>query len=817
MTNSTILRTFVLAVACALSTSALALADTPKTVNVVAGDLTDALETLAKQCGVDVIYPSSQLNGLKTEGVSGLLETKEAFQKLLKGTALVVKEEDGGSVLIMMPTKASTARTEAANLRVAQNKQASENPEAENSSSAPDSSAEESDSSRLQEVVVTAQKREERLINVPMSLFVVTEEDLQAQRIEGLDDLKRVVPGLAINTEGWQRRIYLRGIANISGSSSQVGTYLDEAAVVTAPDNNLDLRTLDLQRVEVLRGPQGTLFGEGSMGGTIRFITKDPRLDRFEGNTDISASFTERGDPSEKIQGVLNMPIVEGRLGLRVAASYEDQGGWIDQPAASKEDINGQEIAHVRAKLLWQPTEQFRVSAMSNFHHNNGSINLGGDRDGNWTQALGLLTQPELDDKYELHNLTLTYDFGRARLTSASTYTDQDHSNPHAGFCSQSSAPPRPCTGNYYNAYDFLTKVFNQELRLSSTGDGRLKWTVGGYYLDSKNSGSVDFFSGATDFRLSAESLGSNSSWAVFGDVSYRLTDRLELGTGLRYFEDDRVSDSPPSFLNGEPISTATHQQGTFSATSPKFYGSYAVTENARVYASIAKGFRSGGFNGLGRPPYDPEELWAYELGTKMSIAGGRVTAEAALFYSDYTGYQISGVVPDSPTGTGATTQNAGDVAIKGIDWAFGWQATDRLNLTFNGNYVDTEVVKMNLLRVRLIRGDPVPYVPDYAGTLSASYDLHWVGRPANIRLDYSRTGEAHLLDRSIGPWYHSESDVIDSLNFNASYQLSKSTSVGLFGQNILDERGLLLANSIIGRTPRPRPPTVGVNFRMDF
>jgi outer membrane receptor protein involved in Fe transport len=664
---------------------------------------------------------------------------------------------------------------------------------------------------------VTAQKREERLINVPMSVVVIGDEELQAHRIDNVDDLRLVVPGLAINTEGLQRRIFLRGIANISGSSSQVGTYIDEAAIVTAPDNNLDLRTLDLQRVEVLRGPQGTLFGEGSMGGTIRFITKDPRLDRFEGNTEVSASFTERGEPSEKVQGVVNVPIVDGRLGLRVAASLDNQGGWIDQPAASKKDINDQEIAHVRAKLLWQPTDSFKASAMTNFHHNNGSVNLGEDRNGNWTQVLGLTTRPELDDEYELHNLTLTYNLGGAQVISSSTYMDQDHSNPHVGFCSQSVAPPAPCVANYYNAYDFHTRVFNQELRLSSTGNSRLKWTVGGYYVDSDGSGAVDFFSGSVATRLTATTLSENSSWAVFGDGSFNLTDRLEFGAGVRYFEDERSSDSLPTALNGTPISAATHQEGKFDAVSPKFYGSYAVADNARVYASITKGFRSGGFNGLGRPPYDPEVLWSYELGTKLSAAEGRVTAETALFYSDYRGYQISGVVPDSPTGTGATTQNAGDVAIKGIDWSFGWRVTNQLNLAFNGNYVDTEVVKMNLLRVRLLRGDPVPYVPKYLATMSASYDFSWLGRPGDFRVDYSRTGKAYLKDRSIGPWYYSESDLIDSLNFNASYWLNPTMSVGVFGQNLLDERGYLLANSILGRTPHPRPRTAGIDFRWSF
>ena len=169
---------------------------------------------------------------------------------------------------------------------------------------------------QLTEIVVTAQKREERLMDVPISVVALSAEQLEERNIIGLDDLAMAVPGLSINSQGsYNRRLFLRGVANDTGSSL-IGIYLDEADVTSWAYTQLDLRSYDLERVEVLRGPQGTLYGDGSAGGTIRFITKNPQLDHFSMNADVAALFTENGAPGQRIEAMVNVPLIDNVLGV---------------------------------------------------------------------------------------------------------------------------------------------------------------------------------------------------------------------------------------------------------------------------------------------------------------------------------------------------------------------------------------------------------------------------------------------------------------------------------------------------------------------
>jgi iron complex outermembrane recepter protein len=192
----------------------------------------------------------------------------------------------------------------------------------------------------LDEIVVTAQKREERLGDIPMSIVAVGGDELDKRQITNIDDLAFAVPGLYNESTGWQRRISLQGVFNGSGLWPTIGMYLDEADVTTSIPDAISLNTFDLARVEVLKGPQGTLYGEGSEGGAIRFITKAPDLHAFEAISDTTALFTENGAPSQRINTVFNVPLVDNELGFRVAGLFDHEGGWINQPAADRKDIS---------------------------------------------------------------------------------------------------------------------------------------------------------------------------------------------------------------------------------------------------------------------------------------------------------------------------------------------------------------------------------------------------------------------------------------------------------------------------------------------
>lgn len=765
--------------------------------------LSQSVIAFSEQSGIQIVTAGEDLPRSQTPEVRGKLAISNALRKLLSGTHLRFKSVGEGTVALIdegSPSQSSAnlpGREEP--IRLAQSA----------ASSGVEKNASESQAVTLEEIVVTAQKREERAIDVPISITALSAEELKRRNVTDLSDLSFAVPGLAVETGGTNTRVLLRGISNVTGGLSLIGMYLDESSATSAGYSQLDLRTYDLERIEVLRGPQGTLYGEGSVGGTIRFITRDPQLDHFGVNADASTLFIEDGDSAEHVGAMLNMPLVENVLGVRIAGEYLHGGGWIDQPAAGRKDFNGQDLMNVRVKGLWRPLPQLAVNAMAVIHRNDESQNAGEDSDGDFTQALNLLTKPRVKNDYELYNLTFTYDFPGARLLATSTSIDQDIDTTNWTGRLQLLPPP----GTRSETYSALDKrpadIRTHELRLTSTGTTPWQWTLGGYYRHFRygEDAPENYFAffplppgdplpAPYAFQLSKVS----NSWALFGDSNYRLSERLTLGAGLRYFEDkqeDRIA----------------VLEGKFHTVNPRAYAQFKVTDSVNVYGSAAKGFRSGGFNLPGQPAYDPEKVWTYELGTKMSLADRSVSLELAAFYSDYSDYQIFGQAGTPPL---AVFSNAGNARIKGVDWGFLWR-TGAWTMSFNGSYVHSEFYKIDAASTSHLVGDPLDLFPKYSLTTSVQRDFSWSGRPGFARLDYSQRGRETYRNRGIGPWYYNKSDVINILNGNLGLQWSKRLSLNLFAQNLLNDRGFTAPLSIEDGSSRARPRAIGVGFDVSF
>ena len=673
----------------------------------------------------------------------------------------------------------------------------------------------------LEEIVVTAQKRVERLIDVPISIGVVTDAELQARNIFGLTDLAFAVPGVGIEQSGDERRIFMRGVSNYGGGNSAlIGMYLDEAGVTSNPLNQLDLRTYDLERVEVLRGPQGTLYGEGSAGGTIRFITRDPQLNQFSFSTTGTVAFTQSGAPSQRIEEVLNLPLVDDTLALRIAGEFDHEGGWIDQPAADRTNINAQDLTDVRIKALWKPMTELTVKAMGVIHRNNAGLGVGDDRDGNYTQVFNLTTTPRAKDNYSLGNLTLTYDFTGARLLSTASYIDQYKLMADYGAVEPETPPGTPADDFYNTGLLSKNKIASEELRLSSAGSGAWQWTLGGFYRHAQFDTDYEaiYFDvpGPPGSALPTPSPFDSSnlyqSWSAFADTCYRLADRLTLGLGVRYFDENQ------EYISGG--SQSTH----FHSTDPRVYLQYKLSNDANLYASAAKGFRSGGFNpDPSEAPYGPESVWTYELGTKMAPFQGQLTLNADVFYSNYTNYQTTGI-PPPPALDVDITSNAGSARIDGVEWDITWRPVNEWTLSFSGDYVHSYFYKINSIPIEIgipsspyTVGDPLDFFPKYQFTVSAQHNFSWNEKSGFVRLDYDAQGRSTYRNRSIGPWYFSESDLINLLNLNTNLQWSDSLSLGLFVQNLLNDRGYLDADAVEASAARPQPRTFGIRFNVAF
>lgn len=773
----------------------------------------DALRSIGRQTTMSILFEPKAVENLRAPALRGRLSPEEAIKRVLAGTKLVVEPTATNSVVVTLPQP--TSRTEqglstqsgaegssAAVLRLAQAESAQIKPapqarESASSQKATDAAAGDRASSPLEEIVVTANRREQRLVEVPMSIAAVTQAEMDQRGIASLLDLGRMVPGLVVSAAApGTSRIFLRGVTNPNNLTSQVGIYLDEIPLTGPSVAQFDVQFNDLERVEVLRGPQGTLYGQGSAGGTVRYITRKPDLEAASAELGVTGYATDGGDFSEKLNGVVNLPVIAGVLGLRLSGTLADIGGWVDQPDARRENINNQSLRNVRARALWQPHEDFAVDATVIIHRNDGDGTTNGtDENYDIFYPNGdPLTRQFFEDNYDLYNLTATYDFGAVQLLSSTSYNEADK----AGAGSRFTLPGPEILIN--DGFD--NRSFSQEIRLTSSDESKLKWVLGGFYTDDTVDRSLLlhlFDAGVPLVDVPLPSTDKSETYSVFGDANYAVTQRLTLGLGLRYFNDDRVSETPGLSLSG-----------SFSSVDPRFYLSYALSDRVSLYANVAKGFRSGGFLGdVGGSTFDPEKVWSYEIGTKGS--GGRMSWELSGYYGDYSDYQAFVLVNTVVGGVA----NAGDAEVKGVDWLLAYRATDNLTLQLNGNVNDGKLVTLEPGATANLKGDRLDFAHDYSVSASADYRFAWTDMPGFARVDYNQLGPSTFTERTVGI-VEVPTDTLRFLNARLGLGRGRWTAE-LFGQNLLGEDGQQEALAPLGLGNRPQPRTYGVTIRARF
>ncbi len=665
----------------------------------------------------------------------------------------------------------------------------------------------------LEEVIVTAQKREQKLIDVPVAITALSGTELEQRGLSSVQDISFAVPGLTMREDGpGSYTIFMRGLSNQYGSDALVGVYLDEAPLSLSGFDQLDSRVMDLQRVEVLKGPQGTLYGQGSVAGAIRYITNKPRLDAFEGKVDVSETFIDGGDTKETFTGVLNAPLVADKLAVRLAATLEQGGGWQDQPEAGIADGNDQDLMNVRAKVLWQISDQFAADAMVVVHRNESKLGLGYENPDR-TITIGVDRARVLipkDFEYDLYNLNLVYDFGAAQLLSATTYIDHHHQYPFSYIGGPETI--------YEGALEGTDKRFSrakqvtEELRLSSSGEQSWNWTVGAFYksLDDQLEALYDTQFGAFYFPEAYYlDRGTSESYALFADVGWNVTDRFEVGAGVRYFEEDQTT-----------FDGTLEESDTFDSVDPRVYASFKLAENLNLYASAAKGFRSGGFNRGELPNYEPESLWSYELGLKGQSASGTVGFEAAVYYSDYSDMLRRGLVlvPNAQPQFQQLTSNIGTVEVKGVEGGVTLRATEKLTLNATASYIDSEITEVNATDATNITGDPVDYVPELSYTLGAHYSFDLGALPAYLRVDYSYRDAVSYVDRSSFPAGNVPqfSDDIGLLDARLGLDWNQAW-FEIYGTNLTNQNKWIDPYHDWTNANRTRPRAIGVKVGYNF
>lgn len=618
------------------------------------------------------------------------------------------------------------------------------------------------DASMLDTVVVTANKRVENIRTVGSSISVIGGEQLESIHATQLTDYAGYVPGLQVTSNGTpgQTSVTMRGIATLS-SGSTVGYYLDETPLGSsgiyqnATLYALDLLPYDIQRVEVLRGPQGTLYGAGSMGGLLKYVSREPDLTEAEYRIGGGLSSVEGSDGiGNNIRFGANIPLSEDKLGLRISYTRNDLPGYIDNVVDGEEDINTGSQTSARASMLWRGDGvDITLTALHQGIDSDNNAIVALDPDSKKPEYADLSNEIYVDEPFskdiDLFSATIDWDLGWANLMSATGYSDTltkqrtDATLLYGEFTNLALGLPDP--GSSYLDYRLALEKFTQEFRLTSKSGGPFEWMVGVFYTkeDAENSqflalqeldGSplpppYDSMFGT----LANISIPSDyTETAFFANGSYRFNEWFKLDAGIRYASNDQ--DFTQSVTEGillplgDTSNSSSEDVFTWSL-SPQFQ----LSEDVMLYAKAATGYQPGGPNVLvtGLPPaVDSSTLTSYEIGLKSQFADNRVTFDVVAFRIDWEDIQVVSQV----NGVGGIV-NGGKAKSQGLELSTVFQATERLQLGFNGAYTDAEIsedfptiyIPSPPYMVELntgLEGDLMPYVPELSWAATADYSF---------------------------------------------------------------------------------------------
>jgi iron complex outermembrane receptor protein len=631
-------------------------------------------------------------------------------------------------------------------------------------------------------IIVTATKRASTVQDVPFSINAQTQEDIQRANANTIEDISRNVAGLAVQNLGpGQSQVSIRGVSagqivrDQPGVKEQVGIYLDES-VISLSLFTPDIDLFDLNRVETLRGPQGTLFGSGSVGGTVRYITNQPKLGRTEGLAEINFNHVHDGEMGGHVKGAINLPIGE-TAAVRAVAYATGYGGFIDAlgPAAGN-DVNGGSRVGGRLSFLWQPVDEFKITPRVVYQKVKAN---GFNRQEVFNLYLNEFTTPaheydkreqyllmreDFKDETLIADLTASYDFGPAELTSVTSYINRDilvsrDASALTHSVSVDIGGDLSITDTPSNLRDTTDlKTWTQEIRVASTGDGPFQWLLGGFYSDVERiyaqrlptpgyDAYLDDAVGAGTSAGAANGFGPDSPYnadlpydikqlAAFGEATYDFG-QFKLTAGARYydFEEERDFISGGFFSNGN---TNLGEKTSSNGISPRFIATWEPNRNLSVNVQAAKGFRLGGVNDpLNLPlcspadeaifgpfggPYDDETLWNYEAGVKYSK--GLVTANAAIFHTKIKDLQVS---LDAGSCSSRLVFNVPKAHTTGVEAEFAVSPLEGLDLSLAGSYVsaefDSTLGPEAVTTVTGIReGNRLPTVPKFQMAASASY-----------------------------------------------------------------------------------------------
>ena len=738
----------------------------------------------------------------------------------------------------------------------------------------------------LEEIIVTAEKREQALSDVPMAVAAFGQNTIEDRGYTNLESFFRQVPSVSLLDGGAQRKqVIIRGIAVDAGvrAGGLSSTYVDET-LVTGGSFALDPRMFDMERVEVLKGPQGTLYGGGSISGSVRYITNKPNTEEFQSNIAFDTSKTQGAKQGYSFDAMLNIPLIEGVLGFRAVAFSADNSGYYDNPYLGLTSQGQFDQTGSRLSLQWTPTDTFTAT---------GTYFVDETFQDGWYRATGddwaarnqsNRMQEVLTADAEILGLNLEWDVGWATITSATAMLDfYSYRKVDRSFLGIDDPVEGWDDARLAVLDDTWDDTISEELRIVSAPDqfGRFDWIAGIYYSDLDNDVDVGDYIGIGD-RYDQNNAGDrlvaanpNQGWvsvfpegyaspfglneipgtypdmiyreikhydekqvAFFGELTYNVSDELSATIGIRDtnttngggFTNQVADGGPPAF--SESVITPVYKE---PHTNYMLNVAWHVNDDVMIFGRAAEGFRvgTGGANPVVQPscqalaervlgfrpgPVASDTMWAYEVGTKMTLADGRMVVNAGIYRNEWTDLQVNIRLQGDATCSIGFPQNLAAATGNGGEFTLDYLVSDRLQVGLSGGWVDFTVdAGAEFLGANV--GDRLPSHPDF--TLSGNFDYSF---PVMAGWDGFARGEMNYIGEMVGDFVGPGADRVSFGKYTVA-NLRVGATDGrwewtLYANNLFNADGLTFQfKDRRNRTESLviRPFTLGVNVRTRF
>ena len=714
--------------------------------------------------------------------------------------------------------------------------------------------------SGIDEIIVTANKREQSLQDTAMAISALSGETIEKRGLVGMGDYLSSIPGVTIQDRGaGQNSIVIRGLSTgPQDQSATAGMYFGDTPVTgfgvssgLGGAGNADIKMVDIERVEVLRGPQGTLYGSGSMGGTVRVIPVAPNLTEFEGKLATRYSQTgQEGGDNTMVQAVINLPIVEDEFAIRAVAYQFDNSGYVKNIAASQpsttygitqslggvaqdlEDVGNDSYTGFRLAAQWKPAEALDIT----FGYTNQEIDQDGNPDVNldlesdyqqrrYNTGLGGSGYELLESGIGIANLVVNYDLGWANLSSSTSSIRYDSAVETDATDVFFAGQP-----NYFRG-DIDTDRLVEEIRLTSQLDGALQFIAGLYYEDDEwlaerhtrwSGDPLQDPQGAGNSSFIANDQTLTDQLAVFGELSYEISDHLNATVGARHFDYERDFNQK-LFWQGSPLPDrlfSIEEKGE----SYKLNLTYTPNDDFLIYGQWAEGFRLG--NGARENPnctalgiasgFDvkSDTSETLELGFKSTLADNRVTFNASVYRINWDDIPIR-IVPE---GNCSYEVNGGKAESEGIELELNSHLADNLLVNVNMSYGEMTLSEDSSIGDE---GDNLPGSADFTASAGLQYDFTLGGNNSFARIDYIYVGE-YFNTPDEDEFGSLPAGDFSQINLKIGMVIDQF-SVDLFVNNLTDDNGLTWVDSFAprfgggNRANRIRPRTIGFNIGYQF